>query len=310
MLTYVFDLAANVSLLFLSSIVCPTTLKRICRQHGVTRWPSRKIKKVDHSLKKLQQIIDSVHGAETTLQLNTMYKDLTNTSISSDNNLSGSITVHPTNQNNLTDKHQHHKSISNVPSTSHSHSSCGHNSDSSPSCSGGTTKHAPQVVIDMLKSGNPLKGSSVQPLQTVNTSLYEHFPVQVAAMNLPQDVTEKANGLQHSQSPTFPKQNADTSMRVKATFGSEKVRFRLNPECSFQELKHEIAKRLSIVDMNSLVLKYLDDDSEWVLMTCDADLQECLHVYKLADIQTIKISTHLTTSPATRIPNGNGHSGL
>jgi hypothetical protein len=311
MLTYVFDLAANVLTSFLSSIVCPTTLKRICRQHGITRWPSRKIKKVDHSLKKLQQIIDSVHGAETAFQLNTLYKDLTNTSISSDNNLSGNITVPPMNQNNLTDKHQPHKSISNVPSTSHSHSSCGRNSDSSPSCSGGVTKHAPRVVIDMMRSGNPLNDSSVQPLQTENTSVYEHFPVQEASINLSQDATEKANGLQHySCSPTSPKQNADASMRVKATFGSEKVRFRLKPECNFQELKHEVAKRLSITDMNSLVLKYLDDDSEWVLMTCDADLQECIHVYKLADIQTIKISIHLATNPAAGIPNGNGHTGL
>ncbi|TVU10308.1 hypothetical protein EJB05_43831 [Eragrostis curvula] len=289
--------------------VCPTTLKRICRQHGITRWPSRKIKKVDHSLKKLQQIIDSVHGAETAFQLNTLYKDLTNTSISSDNNLSGSITVPPMNKSNLTDKHHHRTSISNVPSTSHSHSSCGHNSDSSPSCSGGTINHAPQVVIDLMKSGNPVESSHVQPLQTENTSLYEHFSVQEASINLLQDVTEKANGLQHySQSPTSPKQNGDPNMRVKATFGSEKVRFRLKPECSFQELKQEIAKRLSIVDTNSLVLKYLDDDSEWVLMTCDADLQECLHVYKIADIQTIKISIHLTANPATRVANG--HTGL
>ncbi|KAF8700637.1 hypothetical protein HU200_033982 [Digitaria exilis] len=291
--------------------VCPTTLKRICRQHGITRWPSRKIKKVDHSLRKLQQIIDSVHGAETSFQLNTLYKDLTNTSISSDNNLSGSITIPPTNQSNLTDfdKHPHHRSSSNVPSTSLSHSSCSHNSDSSPSCSGGAAKHAPQGVIDLMKSGNPVKHTPIQTLQTENTSLYEHFSVHEAPTDLLQDVTEKANGGHHSsRSPPSPKQNAEENMRIKATFGSEKVRFRLKPGCNFQELKHEIAKRLSIVDTNSLVLKYLDDDSEWVLMTCDADLQECLHVYKLSDIQTIKISVHLAVSPATRVTTG--HVGL
>ncbi|KAK1434391.1 hypothetical protein QVD17_00131 [Tagetes erecta] len=192
--------------------VCPTTLKRICREHGIMRWPSRKIKKVGHSLKKLQLIIDSVQGAEGTIQLGSFYRNFPELS---------SPNPKPTNDNVK-------------KTTSCSSSSCGsHNSGSSTlCCSKENTLNTRKPTEDLIDEG---------------------------------------------------------VFRVKAVCGEQKIGLQMSQDWGFGDLQREIMRQLSIDDINIMTLKYLDDDSEWVLLTCDADLEECMDINMASKKCTIKI---------------------
>nr|GMC87393.1 protein NLP2-like [Ipomoea batatas] len=185
--------------------VCPTTLKRICRQHGITRWPSRKIKKVGHSLRKLQLVIDSVQGAEGAIQLSSFY------------------------------------------------------------------------------SSFPELGS--QSLQDTKLLVRSHSQKIISSHSFQETLAPLSNSTSHTL------QNACT-FRVKATFGEEKIRFSLQPHWRFGDLQHEILARFNIQDGSKFDIKYLDDDSEWVLLTCDADLEECIDIHRSSKSRTIKLSLH------------------
>lgn len=226
--------------------MCPTTLKRICRQYGINRWPARKIKKVNHSLKKLQVVIDSVHGADKALQLPSLYKEIANASCFEDNTQGNNI-VHPVSEK---DKRSFYVSSSSL----------------SPSTRYLSPNSSPMEIASKEKDRGSGHGEN-------------------STREAPKWFSGSTSSLLHKEEKC-----------VKVVCGSEKVRFRLKPPWRFQDLKQEIVRRCNIANNVSLNLKYMDDDSEWILLTCDADLQECIRVCNAANAHTVKISASLEST--------------
>lgn len=242
--------------------VCPTTLKRICRSHGITRWPSRTIKKVGHSLEKLQGVMNSVQGADGTFQFSSVYENFAIVSSSHDKllldkNIDFQEPSNP-NQRLQEGRASSHTSASN----SHSSSSCSKSSNSSLNC-------------------------PVQALQYAD--IKQEMARFESEVELNFSFLEQSRTLKNEKAV---EQRSLKMFKVKAVYGEEKVRFRLQPDWGFQELKQETMNRFGISDPTSVELKYLDDDSEWVLLTCNDDLEECVEVYKSCCGDTIKILVH------------------
>ncbi|XP_065858560.1 protein NLP6 [Euphorbia lathyris] len=82
------------------------------------------------------------------------------------------------------------------------------------------------------------------------------------------------------------------SVTIKATYKEDIIRFRISLSCGILELKEEVAKRLKL-EGGTFDIKYLDDDQEWVLIACDADLQECIDISRSSSGSTIiRLSVH------------------
>ncbi|KAJ0241893.1 Protein NLP1 [Hirschfeldia incana] len=242
--------------------VCPTTLKRICRHHGITRWPSRKIKKVGHSLKKLQVVMDSVQGAQGSLPLDSFYTSfpaLNSPNMSSNGpSLKSKEPLQLLNAQTAEDK-----PAPRSPSSS---------------CSGSSTNTANtlQVADGVLKKVHS-EGAELHNGNQEETKSFKEPPL-----------LENVPGSSSSKSL-----RAGGGIKVKATFGEAIIRFTLPPSWGYRELEQEIARRFNIDDVSWFDLKYLDDDKELVLLTCEGDLEECIDLHRSSSqSQTIRISLH------------------
>ncbi|MED6121121.1 hypothetical protein PIB30_027331 [Stylosanthes scabra] len=352
--------------------VCPTTMKRICRQHGISRWPSRKINKVNRSLSKLKRVIESVQGAEGAFALNPLSTSpLPFPEPSTPNKFSQQASpTEPQIRENELDaskvsettklaraksrekivngksssirevgketKGTRARSCSSADSTNPtSHGSC-HGSppiESSPGKDIFITSNNDQSVgirspeSTMQPLNNTLKYPTSCPLpDMVATELQEPFGGMLIEdagsskdlRNLCPSVAEAIledmapepcrtnppfsglapkqcmNPLKETMTPFVPGKEMKT-VTIKATYREDIIRFRVSLNCSIVELKEEVAKRLKL-EVGTFDIKYLDDDHEWVLIACDADLQECIDVSRSSASNIIRVLVHEITS--------------
>nr|CAB3445526.1 unnamed protein product [Digitaria exilis] len=178
--------------------VCPTTMKRICRQHGISRWPFRKIAKANRSLDKIKRVFESVPGS-----LNPM-----------------------------------------APSTP-------------AAAAAAASQQAPAVATAHRDHALPCLSSALGMASSQGSC---HAPPKEAAVRVP------LHGV-----------DATGVVTVKASYRGDIIRFRVACSAGVATVKGEVAKRLGL-DASEFDVKYLDDDNEWVLLSCDADFQECLDV--------------------------------
>ncbi|CAK9200711.1 unnamed protein product [Sphagnum troendelagicum] len=308
--------------------VCPTTLKRICRQHGISRWPSRKINKVSRSLKKLQGVIDSVPVADGTLCINPHSGDLVSANVApatmmqaqeqeevpaGKRNLSQSCSVPPPNHcdtNTDTDQPLALKDaplsfqavhVSNKQSAGTGVESLKHSDENSGESTGAghdsTNSESGERCGALLSKHESADASPTAEEPIITAGARTDMPAQnspALAMG-----NGSSNRSLHERSPgrsLFSKFVGVKRVTVKATLGSDTVRFKLPLDAGYLELRRAIGSKLELEEQ-TLHLKYLDDEDEWMLLNSDADLMECIEVMQTSGAHIIKLMVHTKLSP-------------
>ncbi|XP_051126426.1 protein NLP4-like [Andrographis paniculata] len=296
--------------------VCPTTLKRICRQHGVQRWPSRKIKKVGHSLQKIQRVIDSVHGTSGVLQFDSFYSNFpelaTSPNASRTSKNQKSVDVTPPEISVLKPPAAATAAASTSPS-----SSCSQSSGSSQCCSSGAQPPPSSSfsVVDNPTADNGkfsetmLKRARTDANFVTENESFKPLPSSKSHLSMSSSPEKPSEDHTVGERPVDP--NALPLPRIKVTCGEDNIRFRMKSEWRYKDLLNEISRRFGVGgDPARFHLKYLDDDAEWVLLTCDADLDECLDVCRVSRSATIKLwfipDSSMPSSGGSRVAGAGG----
>lgn len=239
-------------------------------------------------MQKLQHVIDSVQGTSGSLQIKSFYSDFPEL-------VSQKLSSEPSKLPNVEPQGGH--SCSPATASNSGSSSFSQSSSSSHSCSSGTLQHSAVTVPtkeDIIVMENPaddvckrvksdaelhLRSQELKPLiRSESERCLREQPVSNGVASLKKRAEDEEKD----------------GWRVKVTCGEEKIRLRMPRKWKYKELVGEIGRRFNIDEVARFHIKYLDDDNEWVLLTCDADLEECIDIYEASQVQTIRLSLQVS----------------
>jgi len=304
-------------------------MKRICRQHGISRWPSRKINKVNRSLSKLKRVIESVQGAEGAFNLPSLACQLP-IAVSLDGSKHSGDAKPPNLQHDEVDKDSlqcnsphnddrcnnmkfeqesirgHSDSPLEPDKESSKTSSSGEGSMDSPT-SQESCEQVNRIVLSSLRTDFNVSGPSGFNNSVPDPNVEEPQPmlggILIEDSGSSKDLKNLFNcaveGCQDETATVYtnhelPQPPAVKGLRtatIKASYREDIIRFRLPGGAGLMELNDEVGKRLKL-EVGTFDIRYLDDDQEWVMLSCDADLKECMEIARLSGVHVIRLSVH------------------
>ncbi|KAA8535029.1 hypothetical protein F0562_030032 [Nyssa sinensis] len=80
------------------------------------------------------------------------------------------------------------------------------------------------------------------------------------------------------------------TVTIKAEYRGKKIKFELSCSSGMLELEQKVSKRLKL-NVGTFTIECLDTDDDWILITCDKDLKDCINSRSLS-ITTIRMLVH------------------
>ncbi|KAA8546730.1 hypothetical protein F0562_003159 [Nyssa sinensis] len=225
-----------------------STLKRRCREYGISRWPSHKINKDKQSLSTSTR------------------KGVTKSVLGSKEGRTDILTSHDVCLGN---------SIKETPPALDLFISPTH-------------KECIEVGSFPELASEPTDSEPQRPLGGISKNLSNFFS-SAAEADLEGRISEsdctdlpcsdpgskQAMATLSCPMPHVGAKQDTKKVTIKAEYGEDKIRFQMSSTSGIDELKEEVTKRL-MLKANTSSIKYEDDDGDWILIACDADLQESM----------------------------------